>query len=199
MNLLHRWYCRSNGWGKLVEGRIIPRTLDGVELGDDALEIGPGPGLTTNVLRTRVAMLTCIEIDRRLADSLRKRLAGTNPSTAPGGALRAGVTVVHGDATRMSFPDGGFTAAVCLTMLHHVPSRELQDRLLAETYRVLKPGAWFAGTDSRTSLRWRLYHLFDTCVPVDPLTFGSRLEKAGFVDATVDSNPWAFRFRARKP
>ena len=189
MNLLHRWACRSTGWGRLLEGRIIPWTLDGVDLGEDALEIGPGPGLTTNVLRRQLPKLTCIEIDRRLADALQKRMAGANP----------GVTVVHGDATQTSFPDGAFSGAVCLTMLHHVPSAELQDRLLAETYRVLKPGAWFAGTDSRTSLRWRLYHLFDTCVPVDPDGFAARLERAGFVEATVDANPWAFRFRARKP
>ncbi|HEU4759859.1 MAG TPA: class I SAM-dependent methyltransferase [Dehalococcoidia bacterium] len=194
MNLLHRWACRSTGWGKVVERHIVPWTLEGVELGGDALEIGPGPGLTTNVLRTQLPKLTCIEIDRRLADSLQKRMAGTSPSTAPGG-----VTVVQGDATEMSFPDGTFTGAVCFTMLHHVPSQKLQDRLLAETFRVLEAGAWFAGTDSRTSLRWRLYHLFDMCVPVDPDTFASRLEEAGFVDATVDSNPWAFRFRARRP
>ncbi len=187
MNLLHRWACRSAGWGKLLEDRIIPWTLEGVDLGDDALEIGPGPGLTTDVLRTRVPRLTCIEIDRRLAASLTKRTAGSN------------VTVVEGDATKMTFPDGSFSGAISLTMLHHVPSPALQDRLLAETYRVLRPGGWFAGTDSRTSLRWRLYHLFDTCVPVDPSTFASRLERAGFVEATVDSNPWAFRFRARKP
>ncbi|MBI2912839.1 MAG: class I SAM-dependent methyltransferase [Chloroflexi bacterium] len=187
MNLLHRWACRSAGWGRLVERQIMPWTLEGVELGDDALEIGPGPGLTTNILRARLPKLTCIEIDAGLAASLKKRMGGTN------------VTVVEGDATRMSFPDASFTGAACFTMLHHVPSAELQDRLLAETYRVLKPGGWFAGTDSRTSLRWRLYHLFDTCVPVDPDTFGARLEKAGFVETTVDANPWAFRFRARKP
>jgi ubiquinone/menaquinone biosynthesis C-methylase UbiE len=187
MNLLHRWSCRSAGWGKLVEGRIIPWTLDDVDLGDDVLEIGPGPGLTTNVLRTKLPRLTCIEIDPRLAESLKKRMDGTT------------VTVVEGDATQMSFPEGAFSGAVCFTMLHHVPSPELQDRLLAETFRVLQAGASFAGTDSRTSLRWRLYHLFDTCVPVDPDTFAARLESAGFVDATVDSNPWAFRFRGRKP
>jgi ubiquinone/menaquinone biosynthesis C-methylase UbiE len=99
----------------------------------------------------------------------------------------------------MPFPDGSFSGAVSLTMLHHVPSREAQDRLLAEVCRVLKPGARFAGTDSLTSLRWRLYHVLDTCVPVDPDTFGRRLSEAGFVEAMVDSNPWAFRFRARKP
>ena len=199
MNLLHRWSCRSAGWGRLLEERIIPWTLDGVDLGDDALEVGPGPGLTTNVLRTQVTRLTCVEIDSRLAESLKKRMDGTNPSTEPGGALRAGVTVVEGDATSMPFPDASFTGAACFTMLHHVPSQELQDRLLAETFRVLRAGAAFAGTDSRTSLRWRLYHLFDTCVPVDPDTFAARLEHAGFVDAMVDANPWAFRFRARKP
>ena len=187
MNLIHRWYCRSAGWGRVVEARIIPWTLDGVNLGDDALEIGPGPGLTTNILRERVANLTCIEVDPSLAESLAARSEGTN------------VNVVHGDATKMSFEDDSFTGAACFTMLHHVPSTELQDQLLAETCRVLTPGAWFAGTDSRTSLRWRLYHVFDTCVPVDPATFGERLMKAGFVDVSVDSNPWALRFRGRKP
>lgn len=186
MNLIHRWYCRSDGWGKLVEARIIPWTLEDIDLGDDALEIGPGPGLTTNILRKTVPNLTCVEVDDKLARSLGKRMNGTN------------VKVVHGDATHMTFPDASFTGAACLTMLHHVPSSELQDRLLAETQRVLQPGAWFAGTDSRTSFRWRLYHLFDTCVPVDPATFGARLEKAGFADVSVDANPWAFRFRARK-
>lgn len=187
MNLIHRWYCRSDGWGKVVKSRIIPWTLDEVPLGDDVLEIGPGPGLTTNVLRDMTPNLTCIEIDSKLANALTQRMDSTN------------VTVVQGDATRMSFPDASFTGAACFTMLHHVPSAELQDRLLAETFRVLKSGASFAGTDSRTSFRWRLYHLFDTCVAVTPESFGDRLERAGFVDVIVDTNPWAFRFRARKP
>lgn len=187
MNIVHRWYCRSKGWGEVVQQHIIPWALEDVPLGDDLLEIGPGPGLTTDVLRTRAARLTCVEIDRRLAASLTKRLEGSN------------VKVVEGDATEMAFPDASFSGAVSLTMLHHVPSPELQDRLLAETFRVLRPGAWFAGTDSMPSWRWRLYHLFDTCVPVDPATLAQRLAAAGFVDATVDTNPWAFRFRALKP
>jgi SAM-dependent methyltransferase len=194
VNLLHRWYCRSAGWGKLVEENIVPWVLEGLDLGDDVLEIGPGPGLTTDVLRALAPKLTAIEIDHRLAEGLKARLAGTNPSTG----LRTGVTVVEGDATAMPFPDGEFSGAVCFTMLHHVPTPELQDRLLSETCRVLRRGAVFAGTDSRTSFRWRLYHLFDTCVAVDPATLGERLERAGFAEAEVESNPWAFRFRARK-
>jgi hypothetical protein len=32
VNLLHRWACRSASWGKLLESRSIPWTLDGVSL-----------------------------------------------------------------------------------------------------------------------------------------------------------------------
>lgn len=187
MNLIHRWYCRSDRWSKLLQGRILPWVLGDSDLGDDVLEIGPGPGVATDWLRPKVAHLTAIEIDHALAESLRRRLEGTN------------VTVTEGDAADMPFEAGRFSAAVSFTMLHHVPSAALQDKLLAETYRVLRPGAWFVGSDSTPSLMWNLYHIFDTRVPVDPDTFAGRLEAAGFVDPRVERYRTAFRFRARKP
>ncbi len=188
MNLIHRWYCRSDGWRSAVHEGMLPWVLGELELGENVLEIGPGPGVTTDWLRERVRSLTCIEIDSALAASLKSRLADVN------------VTVVEGDATAMSFSGGSFDAAVCFTALHHVPSRELQDRLLAETLRVLKPGGVFTGSDSTPSLRWRLFHLFDTCVPVDPATFGSRLEAAGFTDTDIETLPQynTFKFLTRK-
>jgi SAM-dependent methyltransferase len=84
-------------------------------------------------------------------------------------------------------------------MLHHVPSPALQDRVLSEVARVLRPGGVFAGVDSRYSARFRMLHLFDTMVVVDPETFPSRLQAAGFDGVRVDANDRAFRFRARKP
>ena len=187
MNLLHRWLCRSAGWQKVLDERVLPWALAGVELGQAVLEVGPGPGLTTDILRPRVARLTAIEIDASLADRLAHRLEGTN------------VDVVRGDATAMPFSDGQFSGAVSFTMLHHVPSMGLQDKLLREVCRVLKPGAVFAGVDSRTSWSMKVIHIADTLVPVDPQAFPARLRAAGFEDASVETNDRAFRFRARKP
>jgi SAM-dependent methyltransferase len=188
MNILHRRYCRSDEWRQAVHHGMMPWVLGEVELGANVLEIGPGPGVTTDWLRERVPSLTCVEIDRKLADALKARLEGTN------------VTVVEGDATSMDFADASFDAAVCFTMLHHVPARALQDSLLAEAHRVLKPGGLFLGSDSTPSFRWRLFHVFDTCVPVEPDGFQERLEAAGFREVEIEKRPEynTFKFRARK-
>jgi SAM-dependent methyltransferase len=91
-----------------------------------------------------------------------------------------------GRRDRLSLPDESFDGAFCFTMLHHVPSPALQDRLLKEGARVLHPGGVFAGTDSLYSRSFRLLHLFDTMVVVDPATFPERLRAAGFEDVQVD-------------
>jgi ubiquinone/menaquinone biosynthesis C-methylase UbiE len=188
MNILHRRYCRSDDWRKAVHRGMMPWVLGEADLGANVLEIGPGPGVTTDWLKERVPSLTCVEIDTKLAAALNERMDGTD------------VKVVEGDATRMEFSDGSFDTAVCFTMLHHVPSRELQDRLLTETHRVLKPGGWFYGSDSTTSFRWRMFHLFDTCVPVNPDGFADRLRAVGFGEITIEERPQynTFKFQARK-
>lgn len=186
MNILHRWLCASSHWRRIVETRTLPWVLDGVDLGENVLEIGPGPGITTDLVRTGVTWLTCVEIDARLAVSLQQRTAGKN------------VTVVHEDATHMSFANETFDAALSFTMLHHVNSAALQDRLLSEVLRVLRPSGIFAGVDSLYSRAFNLFHIFDTLTIVDPATFPNRLRSAGFVDIDIDVSRNAFRFRARK-
>ncbi len=186
MNQLHRWLCRSELWRRTLTEQLLPWAVGDLELGDALLEVGPGPGLGTDALRRRTEQLFAIEIDPRLAAGLRTRMAGKN------------VTVVEGDATDMPFPDASFSGAVCCTMLHHVPSAALQDRLLAELRRVLQPGAWLAGSDSLWSPAFGLLHVFDTCVPVDPDGFGARLEGAGFGSVEVVRARSSFRFRAQR-
>ena len=186
MNRLHHWLCGSTRWRKTVELRL-PWALAGADLGLNVLEVGPGPGLTTDLLRLEAQRLTVIELDPKLAESLGSRLRGSN------------VDVVTGDATAMPFRDAQFSGGVSFTMLHHVPSTPLQDRLLREVWRVLKPGGMFVGSDSLQSWFMRLLHLGDTLIPVNPETVGARLEAAGFDVLEVAKNSQAFRFRARKP
>ncbi|MCC6395331.1 MAG: class I SAM-dependent methyltransferase [Bryobacterales bacterium] len=184
MNTVHRLLCRSGMWRSVLEDKMMPWVLDGQDMGDDVLEIGPGPGLTTEILRRRVRRLTALEIDWKLAVSLAARPGGGN------------VRVVQGDATAMPFPDACFSAAISLTMLHHVPSRELQDKLFAEALRVLRPGGRFVACDSRKSFAMTLLHAGDTMVLVDPETVGGRLERAGFHDVQVQCVERAFKVTA---
>jgi SAM-dependent methyltransferase len=191
MNWLHRRYCASRAWATRVRDEILPGDLDGVELGDDVLEIGPGPGLTTELLHPRVPRLTAIELDDALAASLRERVPGDR------------VEVVTGDATAMPFEDGRFSSAVCFTMLHHVPTPALQDRLFAETCRVLRPGGVFTGSDTsseRRDIPFRLLHIGDVMNLVPPETLGARLEAAGFGSVEVQrSGGGRVRWRAVAP
>lgn len=185
MNGLHHWLCRSAHWRKTIEQRV-PWVLSDTNLGQDVLELGPGSGITTDLVRLSAPRLTAIELDPKLADSLRDRLRGSN------------VDVVTGDATSMPFSDGQFSGGVSFTMLHHVPSPPLQDKLLREVWRVLQPGAFFVGSDSMQSLFLRLIHIGDTLVPINPDNFGVRLEAAGFEVLEIEKRAGVFRFRARK-
>lgn len=187
MNLAHRWLCNSSIWRKVVQRQIIPWALEGVELGEKILELGPGPGVTTECLRDLVTDLTCLEIDTKCASSLRHRMAPE------------GIRVIAADAASMPLADATFDAVVCFTMLHHVPSMVLQDRLLSEVLRVLRPGGVFVGTDSVSTAPFRLFHLFDRIEPVNPQTFSDRLRVTGFDEIQVDVHPHDFRFRAHKP
>jgi SAM-dependent methyltransferase len=187
MNRLHGLICSSDWWSRSVERDLLPWGLSGLQLGDDVLEIGPGFGATTAVLADRPGELTVLELEPRYCERLRRQLPG-------------GVTVVQGDATAMPFDDGRFSAVVCFTMLHHLPSPAAQDRLLAEAARVLRPGGLFAGTDSLgTGLLFRLLHVGDTLVPVGPDGLPERLRAVGLGDTEIRRSERSFRFHARKP
>jgi SAM-dependent methyltransferase len=186
-NTLHRWICRSSFWRATLEKRVLPWALYGLDLGSSVLEVGPGFGMATDVLRGKWPRVFSVEIDSHLARSLGRRLNGSN------------ACVIQGDGAALPFRDGAFTGAVCFTMLHHVPSAELQDRLMAEVCRVLQPGGMFAGTDSTWSRAMQWLHYRDTLVTIDPQALAARLQRAGFADVDIRAHARVFRFRARRP
>jgi ubiquinone/menaquinone biosynthesis C-methylase UbiE len=186
VNRAHHWYCAREAWKRHVREELVPPALEGLQLGDAVLEVGPGFGPATDVLAGTAERVTALEIDPGLAKALRARLGHR-------------VDVVQGDATAMPFPDGAFSAAACFTMLHHVPSGQAQDQLFAEVHRVLRPGAPFAGTDSTgRGIGFALLHIGDIKMVIDPDHLPARLRAVGFEDVAVDVGRDAFSFRARR-
>ena len=139
MNRQHLDYLASPEWAAKLQTDLLPWIDRAAGLGDDVLEIGPGPGLTTDILRTRTERVTAVEIDAALGVRASQRLAGTN------------VDVIHGDGAHLDFADDRFTAVTCFSVLHHVPSPARQDEMLREILRVLQPGASLLVTDDATS------------------------------------------------
>jgi SAM-dependent methyltransferase len=185
MNLCHRLVCNSDRWAKEVEDELLPWVLADVDLGDNTLEIGPGYGAILRVLVDRTPKLTSVEIDTPMAQRL-QRLYGDR------------ARIINGDGTNTGLPANEFSSVVSFTMLHHVPTAELQDRLFAEAFRVLRPGGVFAGSDSMTSLRFRILHFRDTCNTVSPETLPDRLRAAGFHDVDVEVRGGRQRWHAVK-
>ena len=170
----------------MLETDLLPWLLGVADLGDDVLEVGPGPGLTTDLLRERTARITAVEVDPSLAAALAERLSGTN------------VEVIHCDATDTGLPSDRFSAATCFSMLHHIARPDLQDRLFAELCRVLQPGGVFVGTDSRDLDTIRAAHVDDVFTPVDPDTLASRLEAVGFDNVEIEIGDYQIRFKATR-
>jgi SAM-dependent methyltransferase len=187
VNAEHLRLCASTEWATLVRDELLPWVLGDEDLGDDALELGAGPGLVTDLLVERARRITAVEIDPVLASDLERRMTGRP------------VEVVTADATTLPFPAGLFSAAACFTMLHHVPTHRLQDLVLAEVARVLRPGGLLLGTDGEDTPARRALHVDDVFVPSDPAELPARLRAAGFVDVTVESNGDRFRFRGTTP
>jgi len=186
VNSAHLESCASEAWRDELRDVILPYALADTGLGDDVLEVGAGPGLTTDLLRVELARLTAVELDQQLATALRGRLVGTN------------VEVVHADATAMPFDDERFSGAVSFTMLHHVPTHELQDRLFAEVARVLRPRGVFVASDSVASDELAAFHDGDIYNPIDAATLEARLSAAGFGYVEVRSNEFSWAAHATR-
>jgi SAM-dependent methyltransferase len=186
MNLDHENLCSSPEWAAYLQSEILPAVLADVDLGKELLEIGPGPGAATAVLRGRVASLTALEADEAAAGRLAARYRDGN------------VTVAGGDATRMPYDDASFDSVASFTMLHHVPTAAAQYQILAEAKRVLRPGGTLLGSDSLASTGLHHFHAGDSYNPVEPATLLTWLRTLGFSAVTVSVNE-VLMFTARKP
>ena len=175
MNENHATLMPSPEWAAHIQDEVLPVATAGVDLGGELLELGPGPGAATEWLRQRVRRLVAVEHEADAAALLRDRFA----------AAGSNVEVTCGDASALAYPDGSFDTVATFTMLHHVPTRARQDRVLAEAFRVLRPGGAFLGSDSLASDGLHQFHEGDTYNPVEPAAFLTRLQTTGFGTITL--------------
>jgi len=188
MKTHHLSFLASPRWAEMLERDLLPWLRAGGDLGQDLLEIGPGPGLTTDLLRSLVANVTVLELDASLVANLRARLAGTQ------------VEVVHADATRAPFADARFSAVACFHMLHHVPSSAQQDEVFSEVARVLRPGGIFMCADPLDiePIRAAHHEHGETYVPLDPSQLPTRLKHAGFTQIEMREMDYQLLVRATR-
>jgi ubiquinone/menaquinone biosynthesis C-methylase UbiE len=177
--------CSTPEWAEFMESEVLEPVTAGQELGDEMLELGPGPGAATRWLRRRVKRLVALELDPNAAERLQDELGQTN------------VTVRIGDSTNVPFPEGSFDSVACFTMLHHIPTAQEQFRTLCEAFRVLRPGGILVGADSLASQGLHEFHEGDTYNPIDPARLLVFLQAAGFGHVMVSAGE-GLLFTARK-
>jgi ubiquinone/menaquinone biosynthesis C-methylase UbiE len=177
--------CRTPEWAEFMESEVLEPVTAGQELGDEMLELGPGPGAATRWLRHRVKRLVALELDPDAAERLQDELGDTK------------VTVRIGDSTSVPFPEESFDSVACFTMLHHIPTAREQFRTLCEAFRVLRSGGVLVGADSLASQGLHEFHEGDTYNPIDPARLFVFLQAAGFGHVMVSAGE-GLLFTARK-
>ena len=189
MNLIHRRLCRSATWHNVLREYVVPWVLKDVSLGSNLLELGPGHGLTTELLRPHVTHLTALEIDARLADSLAVRFTNSNVT---GG--RAAMPRLRPSKDAQS--PRRFACICCITFI----PPDLQDKVFREVWRVSSPGlcswGWIVSACKNSGCAPSTWGTRSSCGPDHTCP---ALTDGGVQKVSVDANPHAFRFHAQRP
>lgn len=146
----------------------------GVRPGQDALDIGCGPGKLVRVLGRRVGP------------------GGTATGVDPSGEAIAHNRrrdsrhrYIRSTAQELALPDAAFDVITCTFVMHHIPEQH-RTAALAEMWRVLKPGGRILIADTYLSDRFRRAYA---------LTQRLRRRKPGDPAAAVDVRRYAAALR----
>ena len=138
--------------------RLAPLFLDfaGVADGERIIDVGCGTGSLTLLIpdRANIAAIEAIDYEEQFVDALRQH--NTDPR----------ISARQGDACAIPFGDNLFDRALCMLVLHFVPT---PDRAIAEMLRVVRPGGVVAATVWDTFGGMPSQRLFwDTICAIEP-------------------------------
>ncbi|SRR6266702_2090946 len=147
-------------WSK----RLAPLFLDfaGVVDGERVIDVGCGTGSLTLLIpdRANVATIEAIDYEEQFVDALRQR--NTDPR----------ISARQADACAIPFGDNQFDRALCMLVLHFVPT---PDQAIAEMLRVVRPGGIVAATVWDTFGGMPSQRMFwDTIAAIEPGALGRR-------------------------
>jgi ubiquinone/menaquinone biosynthesis C-methylase UbiE len=118
--------ARERPWDEVVD------FITDLSAGNLVLDVGCGHGRHARPLALTGHSVAGIDLSRNL-------LAIGKKTTSSAPEFRS-IEWLGGDATALPFADGTFDAALCIAVLHHLPSREDRGLAVAEIRRVLRPG-----------------------------------------------------------
>src|SRR5260370_26745977 len=174
MNRLEHFFCSTSLWQRVTHRFLLPWVLSGARLGEHVLEIGAGYGAATGHLLKLAPRVTSLEYDPHLL----RRLKAQHQCSE--------LTTFCGDAAMLPFADQSFSSAVAILVWHHLKSRALQDRALAEVHRVLRPARSCFAFEINDGWIHRRAHYKSTFTPVTPGSAFARLTKVGFSKISLD-------------
>lgn len=115
----------------------------GVREGEDALDIGCGPGRLVRVLGQRVGARGSVTGVDPSADAIERNIQRDT-----------GHRYLRSTAQQLMLPDAAFDLVTCTFVMHHIPEQH-REGALAEMWRVLRPGGRLLLADAHPSDRIR--------------------------------------------
>lgn len=101
--------------------------------GDKILDLGCGNGRLFELFKGMKVNYTGADVSENLLAAAERKYPAADSMGSPQAEF------VKVDFLKLPFPDGSFDKVYCLSVFHHIPSRDFRLRFLAEIKRVLKP------------------------------------------------------------
>lgn len=107
----------------------VERFAESLPAGARVLDLGCGSGRHARVLRARGFAVVAVDFSRRLLEIGRRSFASSEE-----------VAWIEADAVRLPLRGESMDAAICVAVIHHLPTPDDRRGALAEIRRVLVPG-----------------------------------------------------------